>query len=108
MKKKISFVCICLFILGLSEVGAVPYFTDEIFGDQYTKHPNFQYAEDENGHGKTYITFSATDDDDPYVWAYDHQLKKSHINHPPRFLQHSSSHKYQCLSSRGKLGNYWV
>ena len=76
MKKKISFVCICLFILGLSEVGAVPYFTDEIFGDQYTKHPNFQYAEDENGHGKTYITFSATDDDDPYVWAYDHQLKK--------------------------------
>jgi hypothetical protein len=76
MKRKISLTSVCLYILILSAAGADPYFSDEIFGDQYTKHPNFQYAEDANGHGKTYLSFSATDDDDPYIWAYDHQLKK--------------------------------
>lgn len=76
MKKKISLLINCFCILFLSDIGAVPYFSDEIYGDQYTKHPNYQYAEDENGHGKTYITISATSDDDPYIWAYDHQLKK--------------------------------
>jgi hypothetical protein len=47
------------------------HFADDIWGNNYAKHPHFQFHD-----GTTYIALSAMDQqDEPMVWAYDHESK---------------------------------
>jgi len=46
------------------------HFADDIWGNNYSKHPHMQFHD-----GKTYVALSATAQDEPYIWAYDHEAK---------------------------------
>lgn len=52
------------------EAPTPPPFTDQVWGGNYPKHPHIQFHD-----GKTYVALSATDQDEPYIWAYDHETK---------------------------------
>ncbi len=64
-------LCVIPALLGSAAAAAdnLPqaHFADDIWGNNYAKYPHFQFHR-----GATYIALSATDRDEPMVWAYDH------------------------------------